>query len=127
MYQIWAPALNANAARGGLVGEHAYQPYLNSAGNYDLCPCDPWLACRHRMNEDWRQAQGINIDVAITEAARGWGGDPVSVSDFVCWYETVRGDSFVHSVSLWLLGYHPTWPQANLDNYVIPVANGVGG
>jgi hypothetical protein len=125
MYQIWAAPLNRLAAAGGLTGEHAYQPYLNAAGNYDLCPCDEWLACRHRKNENWRQAAGVDVDVAITEVARGWGGDPVSVSDMVCWYETIRHDPFVHSVSLWLAGYHPTWPLANLDNYVIEIANRV--
>ena len=63
--------------------------------------------------------------MAITEAARGWGNDPVDVSDFVCWYEIVRGDDWLHSVALWTAGWHPTWPNANLDAYMVPIVQGV--
>jgi hypothetical protein len=121
-YRIWHDVLNRLAMNGGLVGEHAYQPYLNNEGNYDLCPCDPYLACRHRLNEEYRQAEGVDINVAITEAARGWGGEPVSVDDFVCWFEEVRHDEYLHSVSLWVLGQHLNWPNANLDDFVIPIS-----
>jgi hypothetical protein len=121
LYEMWKPALLRLADAGGLMGEHAYTPYHDQG----LCSCDEWLACRHRKNEDWRQAEGIDIDVAVTEAARGWGNDPVSVNDFLCWYEEIRHDDFIHSVALWTMGYHPTWPLANLDNYVVPIANGI--
>jgi hypothetical protein len=118
MYQMWRNQLTRLAAHNGLTGEHAYTPGVD----WGLCECDEWLACRHRKNEVWRQAAGIDIDVAITEAARGWGGSPVDVNDFVCWYEQVRDDEFLHSVSFWLAGYHTAWPLANLDNYMIPIA-----
>ncbi len=120
-YRIWQEQLNLLAANGGMMGEHAYTPTHDDG----LCACDEWLACRHRKNEDWRQAEGVDIDVAITEAARGWGNDPVDVSDFVCWYEIVRGDEWLHSVALWTAGFHPTWPNANLDNYMVPIAQGL--
>lgn len=120
-YRIWKPVLARLAASGGVMGEHAYTPGIEGG----LCGCDEWLACRHRTNEEYRQAEGIDIDVAITEAARGWGNDPVSVSDFACWYEQVRGDEWLISVALWTAGYHPAWPNANLDQFMAPIAQAV--
>jgi hypothetical protein len=120
-YRIWRDVLNRLAGQGGMLGEHSYTPDIEGG----LCGCDQWLACRHRLNEEVRQAEGVDIDVAITEAARGWGNDPVDVADFVCWYELVRGDAWLHSVALWTMGHNPTWPNANLDNYAVPIAQGV--
>jgi hypothetical protein len=121
MFKAWKVTLERNAANGGLFGEHAYTPYHDDG----LCICDEWLACRHRTNQEVRLSIGLDIRVAITEAAKGWGNDPVDVADFVCWYEEIKNDTFVHSVALWTMGFHPTWPLANLDNYVVPIAQQV--
>jgi len=118
-YQVWSDVLNRAASYDYLMGEHAYTPYHSDG----LCACDEWLACRHRTNQVYRLAAGVHIDVALTEAARGYGNDSVSVDDFVCWYEEIRYDDGLHSVSLWTAGYHPTWPNANLDNFMVPIAN----
>ena len=71
------------------------------------------------------QEYGIDINVAITEAAKDWGASRADVDDFVCWYEHIRHDEFLHSVSLWTMGNNDTWPLANLDDYVVPIAQGV--
>ncbi len=120
-YRIWKDELNFLALQGGMMGEHAYTPGIEGG----LCGCDEWLACRHRTNEAYRQAEGVDIDVAITESAKDWGGSAVDIQDMICWYEQVRHDTFLHSVSLWTMGHHPTWPLANLDEFVIPIAQGV--
>lgn len=124
-YRIWKPVLDRLAASGGLMGEHIYQPYPNDQGTLKLAPCDIYLACRHRLNEQYRQQEGVNIDVALSEVAAGWGNENVDVSDFVAWYEEIRHDAWVHSVALWEMGYHPTWPNANLDIYAVPLAQRV--
>lgn len=122
MWIVWKPALELNASHGGLFGEHAYAPIPNCGGDGSLAQCDPYCACRHRTNETDRQSIGLDIDVAITEAARGFGNDPVEVEDMCAWYEIVRFDEWLQSVSLWTMGPHPTWPNANLDNYVVSIA-----
>lgn len=124
-YRIWKDELNRLAAAGGMVGEHAYQPFPNDEGTLKLAPCDIYLACRHRLNEQYRQGEGVDIDVALTEVAAAWGNDPVDVADFVAWYEEVRHDEWLHSVALWTAGFHPTWPNANLDHYMVPIAQGL--
>lgn len=122
MWIVWKTALELNASHGGLFGEHAYAPIPNCGGDGSLAQCDPYCACRHRTNEADRQSIGLDIDVAITEAARDFGNAPVEVDDFCTWYGIVRGDEWLHSVSLWTAGYHPTWPNANLDAYMVPIA-----
>lgn len=117
-YRIWKDTINQSAMYGNMMGEHAYTPYHEEG----LCACDEWLACRHRTNQEYRLAEDIVTMVAITEAAKGWGNDPVDVNDFVCFYQKIRNDYWLHSVSFWLAGYHPTWPNANLDLYMIPIA-----
>lgn len=117
-YSIWKPALLRLAEMGGLLGYHAYTPYLSTG----LCGCDPWLACRHRKNYATLQGQGITIGYAITEAARGWGNEPVDEADFVCFYDQVRYDPGLQSVAAWEGGHHQTWPLANLDGHYVSLA-----
>jgi len=120
-YEAWKMVLNRSASYGNLIGEHAYTPGVE----WGLCECDEWLACRHRKNEAWRQEIGIDIDVAITEAARAWGSSAVDVDDFVCWYEQVRNDEYVHSVALWTMGPWSLDQREKLDDYAIPIAQRV--
>jgi hypothetical protein len=122
MWQVWQTALELNASYGGLFGEHAYAPIPNCGGDGSLAQCDPYCACRHRTNEADRQAIGLDIDVAITEAARGFGNDPVEIDDFCAWYEIVRFDEWLVAVAMWTMGHNPTWPNANLDQYAVPIA-----
>ena len=118
-YSIWRPALQKLADAGGAIGWHDYTPYHNNG----LCSCDEWLACRHRRNYAAIQAAGITgLEYMITEAARGWGGDPVDEADFICWYDQVKHDPGLSLVSAWLGGYHPMWPLANLDGHYISLA-----
>lgn len=118
-YSIWKTALLKLKDANGLIGFHAYTPYLDTG----LCGCDKWLACRHRLNYQVMLSQGIDLHYAITEAAAGWGNEPVSVDDYVCWWEQIKHDKGLHSVSLWIGGYHQAFPKANLDGYYVPLAN----
>lgn len=118
MFSMWKPVLQKLAARNGLFSMHAYT--FNSLT--DLCVCDPWEACRHVTNHDLMLSLGYDIPFTLTEAARHAGNAPVSVDDMVCFYNKVKQQGFVHSLWLWLGGYHPVWPNANLDNYCEEIA-----
>jgi len=61
--------------------------------------------------------------MAITEAARHSGGAPVDVADFVCWIEKTRAEGYIFAVFLWVGGWHPVWPDANLDGHYAEIAN----
>ena len=115
MFTVWRPVLLSLKANGGLFSMHDYT--FNSRTN--LCVCDEWEACRHERNHNLMLRLGYEIGFTITEAARWAGEAPVDVSDMACWVNRVRSDHpFVHSVWLWVGGYHPAWPLANLDgNY----------
>ena len=122
MFSTWKPVLQKLAAHGGLFSMHAYT--FNS--KTDLCVCDPWEACRHVTNHNLMLEHGYTIQFTLTEAARWAGNAPVSVEDMACFYNVVSQQGFVHSVWDWLGGFHPVWPNANLDGYYIDIANAVG-
>lgn len=121
LFRIWKPQLVRLAAMKGLLGDHTYTPWHNNG----LCSFDEWLAARSVKNHEWMEQNGYGIDIAITEAAKGWGNDPVDANDFVCWFNKISQYPYIHSVALWTAGHHPTWPNANLNGYMIQIALGV--
>lgn len=118
MYTAWKDVLQRSADMGNLFGEHIYTPYHDLG----LCACDKWLACRHRTDQETRLSIGLDIEVAITEVARGWGNDPVDEADFVCWWGLVRNDSYVRAVAFWTAGMVFPWLNANLDGHMVAIA-----
>lgn len=121
MFEMWKPQLERLAAMGGLFGDHAYTPWHDDG----LCAFDEWLAARSVTNHEWMVDAGYSIDIAITEASRGWGNDPVDVADFACWYNKISAFEFIRAVAFWTAGHHPTWPNANLNNFMVPIAEAV--
>jgi len=118
MFRIWEVPLRRLADMGGLFAMHAYT--VNDTPG--LCESNIWLGYRHRLNHGYMAAFGYAVDVTITEAAREWGGSPVNEADFVCWYREASKDKYLHSVALWLTGYHHAWPLANLEGHMIGIA-----
>lgn len=113
MFTVWKDVLINLRNHGGLFSMHDYT-FQSQTG---LAVCDLWEACRHVLNHRYMLAEGYEIPITITEAARWSGNAPVDVDDFVSWIEQVRRQGYVHSVWLWIGGHHGTWPLANLDGY----------
>ena len=115
------PALVALRDSGGLLGLHAY-----SITGPDLCPIDQWLSHRHRRVYAKLVSMGLSdLGLAITEVGRGSGNETPNVEDFACWYQTVSHDPGVKIVALWTAGRLDAWPRANLNSWMIPIAQRV--
>lgn len=121
MFRAWKPTIEKLRDNGGLWSEHAYT--FNSLA--DLCPFDEWESYRHVHNHGLMLAEGYEIPITITEAAKHAGNAPVDVDDFVCFIEANRGYTWLHSIWLWVGGYHPVWSAANLDGHYEQIANGL--
>jgi hypothetical protein len=93
-----------------------------AGGDGSLAPCDPWCACRHRINyQIIRDVIGYDVRIAITEAAPGWGNTQVTLAvlvDDARWVAEIYHDEGLWGVFFWLVGYHPTWPLANLEDWL---------
>lgn len=118
MFSVWKPMLERLKNTGGIFSMHDYTFHSQTG----LCAYDEWEAARHTTNHRLMGLLGYEIPITITEAARGSGNDPVDVNDFICWIEKVRVEGYVHSVWLWLGGYHAYWPLANLDTHYTEIA-----
>lgn len=119
MIRELAPALERLEATGGIWAMHAYT--VNDTP--DLCSSSVWLGYRHRLLHGYMAALGIDLRIVLTETAREWGGSPVDERDFVCfWAEVAEHDPYVAGIVMWLAGYHPSWPQANLESHMVPIA-----
>lgn len=116
MFRVWKPALLKLAAHGGAIGMHDY----SITGT--LCGGDEWLSYRHRKNRTYMLESEYTVPIAITEAAPGWGNDPVSVEDFACWGNATARDPDVVSRALWTAGPTGAWPNANLNGWLLPIA-----
>ena len=115
------PALVALRDSGGLLGLHAY-----SITGPDLCPIDQWLSHRHRRVYAKLVSMGLSdLGLAITEVGRGSGNETPNVEDFACWYQTVSHDPGVKIVALWTAGRLDAWPKANLNSWLVPIAQRV--
>jgi len=115
------PALVALRDSGGLLGLHAY-----SITGPDLCPIDQWLSHRHRRVYAKLVSMGLSdLGLAITEVGRGSGNEIPNVEDFACWYQTVSHDPGVKIVAFWTAGRLDAWPRANLNSWMIPIAQRV--
>lgn len=118
MFEMWKEPLVRLSGMGGLFGDHSYTPWHDNG----LCAFDEWLAARSVTNHEWMAQAGYGIDISITEAARDWGNSDVDPEDFACWYREISQYPYIHSVSLWTAGYHPTWPRANLNGWMTTIA-----
>lgn len=119
MFRVWRPVFTKLRDKGGLFSMHAYTFHSKTG----LCVYDEWEAARHTRNYRLMQEQGYSIPITITEAARVAGEMPVDVNDMVCFIEKVRAEGYIHSVWLWVGGYHVAWPLANLDGHYVEIAN----
>ncbi len=116
------PALVALRDSGGALGIHNYSIYKDVG----LCQSDQWLGYRHRRIHAKLVEMGLgDLKLAITEAARGGGNEAVSVADFACWYKSIEGDPYVLMVGLWTAGRTNTWPLADLNSWMLPIARAV--
>ena len=115
------PALRAMAAGGHLVGLHDYSVY-----SPPLCNGSPYTAYRHEMTyQAICGTFGIcNLKYAITEVGQGWGNEVPDVNDMVCWWDRVKNTNNVAFIAVWTLHGHSTccWPNADWDNYAVPLA-----
>ena len=66
-----------------------------------------------------------DLGLAITEVGRGSGNETPNVEGFACWYQTVSHDPGVKIVALWTAGRLDAWPRANLNSWMIPIAQRV--
>ena len=122
MFRVWEPALQMMIDRGYSIGFHTYNP----GGDEMLCPYNEWLSFRHRTNHEDLVELGLgDLDVDITEVGQGWGNTTPNIEDYVCWFKAIQIDTYVDTIALWTAGYNGTWPKANLDNYMIPIAQTV--
>lgn len=122
-FRIWAGPLKKLRDYGGLLSSHNY----SISKTVGLCEYNQWLADRHDWNHQWMDLYGYgDLKIAITEAGRAGGEMSVDVTDFVCYYLRIRNNPVLHSVAFWLAGYHPLWPDANLDNYIVPITLAIG-
>ena len=112
------PALLALRDFGGLFGAHDY-----SVDQPNLCPCNQWLSCRHRRIYAKLVEMGLGgLGIAVTETGRGWGNSPPDVADFACWWNSVRHDPGLRFGALWTAGPTNAWPLANLNGWLLPIA-----
>lgn len=119
MFNIWKPVLIKLKEHGGLFSVHDYT-FQSQTG---LCVYDQWEAARHVLQHKYMLIAGYDVPFTITEAARQSGNAPVDMDDFICWLDKVRQESYIHSVWLWVGGFNPTWPNANLDGHYVEIAN----
>ncbi len=119
------PALRALRDAGGCFSSHDYGIYNSHLVAPDGS-CDVWTSCRHRLIRAALDRYGLqDLEICVTEAARGSGNETVDVQDFARWYDTVSRDAGLHSVSLWTAGLAGAWPNANLNGYMVQIAQAV--